>query len=192
MTSDVMIDKTAFVHKSSKIYGKVRIGNKSSIWPNVVIRSEMHEVVIGCHTNIQDFCMIHVGADTGTYIGDYCSITHHCTMHGCIVEDNCLIGINSTIMDGARIGKNSIVAGGSFVKEGMEVPENSIVMGVPAIIKKNKNNFIQNRFNAFMYQINGQAYARGEHRAWAGKDFEEIANRKMLEIIKEYESTNKN
>ena len=121
MTSDVIIDETAFVDKSSKIYGKVRVGNQSSIWPNVVIRSEMHEVVIGSNTNIQDFSMIHVGTNTGTYIGNFCSITHHCTLHGCTVEDNCLIGINSTIMDGAKIGKNSIVAGGSFVKEGMEV-----------------------------------------------------------------------
>jgi len=188
MTSDVIIDNSAFVHKSSKIYGKVKIGKQSSIWPNVVIRSEMHEVVIGSNTNIQDFSMIHVGASTGTYIGNYCSITHHCVIHGCRIEDNCLIGINSVIMDGATIGKNSIVAGGSFVKGGMEVPENSIVMGVPAIIKKNKNNFVQNRFNAFMYEINGKAYAKGYHRAWEGKDFEDIAKEKMSEIIKEYES----
>ncbi len=190
MLSDLNIDKTAFVHKSSKIYGKVKIGYGSSIWPNVVIRSEMHEVVIGSHTNIQDFSMIHVGASTGTYIGNHCSITHHCTIHGCIIEDNCLIGINSTIMDGAKIGKNSIIAGGSFVKEGMEVPENSIVMGIPASVKKTKNNFIQNRFNAFMYKINGESYARGEYRAWEGKNFEEKAKKQMKKIIEEFEKIN--
>ncbi len=190
MSSALIIDKTSFLHKTSNIYGKVKIGSFSSIWPNVVIRSEMHEVIIGSHTNIQDFSMVHVGSSTGTYIGDYCSITHHCTIHGCIIEDNCLIGINSTIMDGARIGKNSIVAGGSFVKEGMQIPENSVVMGVPASVKKNKNNFIQNRFNAFMYEINGQAYSKGEYRAWEGKTFQKKAEKQMKLIIDEFEKIN--
>ena len=80
---DININEAAFIHPSSIIYGKVRLGKGSSIWPNVVIRAEMHEVEIGSHTNIQDFSMIHVGAATGTYIGNYCSVTHHYTIHDC-------------------------------------------------------------------------------------------------------------
>ena len=75
--------------------------------------------------------MIHVGSSTGTVIGAHCTITHHCTIHGCTIGDNCLIGINATIMDGAVIGENCIVAGGSFIKERTVIPDNSIVMGIP-------------------------------------------------------------
>ena len=72
----------------------------------------------------------------------------------------------------------------------MQIPENSVVMGVPASVKKNKNNFIQNRFNAFMYEINGQAYSKGEYRAWEGKTFQKKAEKQMKLIIDEFEKIN--
>ena len=65
-------------------------------------------------------------------VGEFCSVTHHVTLHGCTVEDHCLIGIGATVMDGAVVGRGSIVAGGAFVKEGTIVPPGSIVAGMPA------------------------------------------------------------
>ena len=118
------IDPTVWVHESANLFGTLSIGEGSSVWPNVVMRSEMHHITIGRMTNIQDFSMIHVGATTPTIIGDFCSITHHCTIHGATIGDACLIGINATIMDGAVIGAGSIVAGGAFVPEGKEYPPN--------------------------------------------------------------------
>ena len=154
-----------------QLYGSLTVGEGSSLWPNVVIRAETQEVRIGRYTNIQDFVMIHVGFEAPTIIGDLCSITHHCTVHGCTIEDQCLIGINATIMDGAVIGAGSIVAGGAFVTEGSEFPENSIIAGVPAKWIKERDNRRPNRENAWIYHWNAQAYARGEHRAWNGAEY---------------------
>ena len=162
----VTLNDPAFIHPTTLIYGKVMIGRGSSMWANTVIRAENDEVQIGANTNIQDFTMIHVGSATGSIIGDNCSVTHHCTVHGCVIEDNCLIGINATIMDSAVIGANTIVAGGAFVTEGTVIPENSIVAGVPAKVIKTRNSRDANCYNAILYNLNAEAYARGEHRAW--------------------------
>ena len=162
----VTLNDPAFIHPTTLIYGKVTIGRGSSMWANTVIRAENDEVVIGVNTNIQDFTMIHVGSATSSIIGDNCSVTHHCTVHGCVIGDNCLIGINATIMDGAVIGANTIVAGGAFVTEGTVIPENSIAAGVPAKVIKTRNSRDANCYNAILYNLNAEAYARGEHRAW--------------------------
>jgi carbonic anhydrase/acetyltransferase-like protein (isoleucine patch superfamily) len=183
----VRVDAAAYIHPSAQIYGDVEIGEGSSVWINVAMRAESFSIGIGAHTNIQDFTMIHVGAATPTLIGNYCSITHHCTIHGCTIGDNCLIGINATIMDGAVIGENSIVAGGAFVREGAVVPPNSIVMGVPAQVTKTRNNWIANRMNAFLYEQNAEAYARGEHRAWADAAGQTAVNEKMNALREEFD-----
>lgn len=169
---DVTLGDVAYLHPSAQIYGKVHLADGVSMWPNTVIRAEMHEVEVGAHTNIQDFVMIHVGDFTPTKIGAHCSITHHCTIHGCTIGDNCLIGINATIMDGCVIGDNSIIAGGTFLKEGTIIPPNSIVMGIPGKVTREANNWVKNRFNAYMYSINAKGYAQGDHRAWSHPDFQ--------------------
>ncbi|MBL4906177.1 MAG: gamma carbonic anhydrase family protein [Sneathiella sp.] len=166
---DVILDETAYIHPTALIYGKVSIGRGASLWPYSVIRSEVREVVIGEYTNIQDFSMLHIGDNTGTYIGSHCSITHHCTIHGCTIGDNCLIGINSTIMDGCVIGDNCIIAGHTFLKEGTIIPDNSIVMGTPGKVIRTQNNYARCRMNAFMYFRNALAYAKDEHREWASE-----------------------
>jgi carbonic anhydrase/acetyltransferase-like protein (isoleucine patch superfamily) len=176
------IDPTVWVHDSVNIYGRVSIGEGSSVWPNTVMRAEMFEIRIGKMTNIQDFVMLHVGSSTPTVIGDYCSITHHCTIHGATIGDGCLIGINATIMDGAVIGSGSIVAGGAFVPEGKEYPPNSIIMGAPAKVKAERDNHHANRMNAWMYHRNADFYRRGEHNAWSTPDFDDWRLAKQAEI----------
>ncbi|RJF98479.1 gamma carbonic anhydrase family protein [Noviherbaspirillum saxi] len=166
---DVSLNNPAYVHDSALLYGKVTVGAHASIWMNVVARAEHKEIVIGEYTNIQDFVMLHIGDVTPTLIGSHCSITHHCTIHGCTIGDNCLIGINSTIMDGCVIGENSIVAGHAFLKEGTVIPPNSIVMGAPGKVTRIQNNFVRNRINAYMYYRNALAYASGDFRAWAAE-----------------------
>jgi len=167
------IDPSVWVHESALIFGKVSIGAGSSVWPNVVMRSEMHHVEIGKLTNIQDFVMIHVGATTPTIIGDFCSITHHCTIHGATIGDACLIGINATIMDGAVIGAGSIVAGGAFVPEGKVYPPNSVIMGAPAKVRTERDNSQANRMNAWLYNRNAEFYADGRHNGWSDEGFDE-------------------
>ncbi|MFC7518251.1 gamma carbonic anhydrase family protein [Herbaspirillum sp. GCM10030257] len=168
---DVTLNNPAYVHDSALLYGKVTVGNHASIWMNVVARAEHKEIVIGEYTNIQDFVMLHIGDKTSTVIGSHCSITHHCTIHGCTIGDNCLIGITTTIMDGCVIGENSIVAGHSFLKEGTVIPPNSIVMGTPGKVIRTQNNFVRNRLNSYMYYRNALAYASGDYRAWSTESF---------------------
>lgn len=166
----VTIDPDAFVHPTALIYGKVSLAAGVSVWPNVVIRAEAYEVAIGEGSNIQDFVMIHVGNGLGTHVGRNCSITHRVTLHGCTIGDDVLVGIGATIMDGCVIGANSIIAGGAFLKEGTIVPPNSIVAGIPAVVKATRDSGSANRFNAHLYRMNAEAFARGEHRVWAKAD----------------------
>ncbi len=186
----VHLDEPAFIHPSVEMFGKVSVGKGSSLWPNVVVRCEDFDVSIGEGTNIQDFVMIHVGDSTGTHIGSHCSITHHCTIHGCDIGDNCLIGINATIMDGCVVGRNSIVAGGSFLKENTIIPPNSIVMGIPGKVVREQNNYVGNRVNALMYYLNAVAYSRGEHREWEKQQVKEYLAEQRKLFIKELESGN--
>jgi carbonic anhydrase/acetyltransferase-like protein (isoleucine patch superfamily) len=153
-----------------------------------VLRSEHEYISIGENTNIQDFAMIHVGYNTPTIIGANCSITHHCTIHGCVIEDNCLIGINATIMDGAVIGRNSIVGPHSLVREGQIIPPNSIVVGAPAAVVKTRNNYVANKMNAWMYLVNAEGYAKGEHRIWASEWFKAEAQLKAKAFALEPEA----
>ncbi len=179
----VTLNNPAFIHPSALIYGQVTFGEGASLWANAVVRAEAYGVEVGAYTNIQDFVMIHVGANKGTKIGAHCTIAHHCIIHGAEIGDNCLIGINATLMDGSQLGANSIVAGGAFLAHGTVIPENSIVMGVPAKVTRSQNNWARNRFNAAIYHRNALAYARGEHRAWDGDEYRVFAEaeRKRLE-----------
>lgn len=164
---DVVLDETAFVADSAQLYGRVRLGPEVSVWPNAVVRAEMHEVSIGEGSNLQDFVMVHVGNETGTHVGRNCSITHRVTLHGCRIGDHCLIGINATVMDGVEIGENSIVAGHAFLPAGKRYPANAIIAGIPGTVVRQRNNFVANGINAYIYRLNAQAFARGEHRAWS-------------------------
>jgi carbonic anhydrase/acetyltransferase-like protein (isoleucine patch superfamily) len=167
------LDRAAFVHPTACLYGRIEIAAEVSIWCNVVMRAEFKHIAIGQRTNIQDFVMIHVGNTTPTIIGANCSITHHVTLHGCEIGDDCLIGIGATIMDGCVIGAGSIIAGGAFLKEGTIIPPHSIVMGAPGEVKKTRDMSAANRANADLDFANAQAFARGDFRAWARMTGEE-------------------
>ena len=164
MGPDIQLDSPAFIHDSARLYGKISIGPGASVWPNVVMRSEMHEITIGARTNVQDFVMIHVGFEHPTVIGEDCSITHHATLHGCIIRDRTLVGINATVMDGTEIGANSIIAGHSIVTEGKVFPENSVIAGVPTKLVRTVDSSEPNPMNARFYHQNALNYAKGIHR----------------------------
>jgi carbonic anhydrase/acetyltransferase-like protein (isoleucine patch superfamily) len=162
-----------FSMPSAAVFGDVRIGRGSSLWMHAVIRAECQHVRIGRCSNLQDFSMVHVGYDHPTVIGDFCSITHHATVHGATVGDACLIGIGAVLMDGVVLGAGSIVAGGAVLREGSVFGPGSIVAGVPARAIRQLDCARENRMNAWLYHRNAAAYARGEHRAWDGPGFEQ-------------------
>jgi carbonic anhydrase/acetyltransferase-like protein (isoleucine patch superfamily) len=166
------LHESVWVAPSAQLFGNISIAEGASVWHNVVARAECQEIRIGRMTNLQDFAMIHVGYDHPTRIGDFCSVTHHATVHGCTLGNACLVGIGAVIMDGAVIGAGSIVAGGAVVPEGTEFPANSIIAGVPARRIRERESARANRMNAWLYHRNAQAYRNGDHRAWDGPEFE--------------------
>lgn len=179
---DIILNSPAFIHPTALLYGKVSIGRGTSMWPYSVIRAEVFGVEIGEFTNIQDFCMVHIGDKQGTAIGSYCTITHRCTIHGATIEDNCLIGIGSIILEGCVIGKGSIVAAGTLLKEGTKVPPGSIVAGSPGRALMKRNSLAAIRFYAEMYHRNALAYAWGEHRPLGETDFAAFARQEMARL----------
>jgi carbonic anhydrase/acetyltransferase-like protein (isoleucine patch superfamily) len=186
MTSRIDIAESAFVHPSAQLYGHVTVGEGASVWCNAVVRAETAHVEIGAFSNIQDFCMIHTDPGKPVRIGRHCSITHHTTLHGCTIEDLVLIGINSTIYNGAVIGAGSIVGQHAYVRDGTIVPPNSIVVGSPAKVIRTADSRLANRINAEFYVRNGAAYSRGEHRAWDGPDFESWFGDLTKRLAREY------
>jgi carbonic anhydrase/acetyltransferase-like protein (isoleucine patch superfamily) len=179
------IDESVWIAASAELYGRITVAANSSIWPHCVIRAECLEVRVGRMSNLQDFVMIHVGYDDPTSIGDFCSITHHATVHGATIEDQCLIGIGAVVMDGAVIGRGSIVAPGAVVREGTTIPPGSIVAGVPGKVIRERDSSRENRINALVYHRNAQAYSRGNHRAWEGPEFKAWVKEKTDEIERE-------
>ncbi len=178
------LDPSVFVAPTAQIFGNVQIGAESSIWPNVIIRAECHHVRVGRYTNLQDFVMIHVGYEHATEIGDFCSITHHATIHGYRIEDDCLVGIHAVVMDGAMIGEGSIIAGGAMIREDAIFEPGSIIAGVPAKQIGERDSARANRRNAWLYHWNAEAYKRGDHRGRTGPDSE----RWILELAAKLET----
>ncbi|MFN7946706.1 MAG: gamma carbonic anhydrase family protein [Blastocatellia bacterium] len=126
-----------FIEASAQVIGDVAIGEHSSVWFNAVVRGDVNRIVIGHHTNIQDLCVVHVAKDLHeTHIGNYVTFGHGAIVHGCTIEDHCLIGIGAKVMDGAVIGAESIVAAGALVPPGVKVPPRSLVIGMPAKLKR--------------------------------------------------------
>jgi carbonic anhydrase/acetyltransferase-like protein (isoleucine patch superfamily) len=131
------IAKDVFIAPNASIVGDVVIGEHSSVWFNTVVRGDVHYIRIGSFTNIQDNSVLHPTEHRFPMtIGDRVSIGHSVVLHGCTIEDMCLIGIGSIILDGCKIGRGSFVAAGSLLPPGFEVPPDSVVMGSPARIKK--------------------------------------------------------
>ena len=131
------IHPTAYIDDSAQVIGDVEIGERSSVWMTVVIRGNVHHIRIGRRSNVQDGTIVHVMKDThATVIGDDVTIGHAAVVHGCTIEDRCLIGMGAILLNGARIGSGSIVAAGTLVVEGMQVPPRSLVMGSPGKVKR--------------------------------------------------------
>ncbi len=134
------IAENVFIAPSADVIGRTVVGKDSSIWFGVVVRGDVHRIEIGERTSVQDCSMVHVthykndDESTGfpTIIGNDVTIGHSVTLHGCTIEDGCLIGMSSTILDGAVIGKESIVGAGSLVTPNKKFPPRSMIMGSPA------------------------------------------------------------
>ena len=130
------IKETSFIAPNASLIGRVKIGENSSVWFNTVLRGDMENIIIGDESNIQDLSMGHADPGFPLVVGKRVTIGHHCVVHGCRIEDDCLIGMGAIIMNGVRIGRGSIIGAGALLLEVMEVPEFSMVVGSPAKVRK--------------------------------------------------------
>ena len=128
---------SVYIDQSAQVIGDVTIGADSSVWMNVVIRGDVNAVRIGRRTNIQDGTIVHVMRDThATEVGDEVTVGHAAVLHGCTIEDRCLIGMGAMLLNGAVIGADSIVAAGTLVTEDTKIPPRSLVMGRPGAVRR--------------------------------------------------------
>ncbi len=127
------IAASAFIEDSAQVIGDVVVGEHSSIWFHAVVRGDVHAIRIGRETNIQDNSVLHgYKGEYAVELGDRVTVAHSVNLHGCVVEDDCLIGIGAIVLNGARIGRGSIIGAGALIPEGMAVPPGSVYLGAPA------------------------------------------------------------
>ncbi|MCL2141550.1 MAG: gamma carbonic anhydrase family protein [Methanimicrococcus sp.] len=139
--------------KNATIVGDVTFGENVSVWYGAVIRADTGPIIIGDNSNVQDNCVFHSNIDVATVIGKNVTIGHCAVVHGCIIEDNVLVGINSTILDDAVIGAGSIIGANALVPAGKIIPPKSLVLGVPGkVIREVTDDEVQQTIqNALWY-----------------------------------------
>ena len=126
------IEGRAYIHPTATIIGEVELGRDASLWPGAVVRGDLEPVKVGRESNIQDNAVVHVSKGYPVEIGDRVSVGHGAVVHGATIEEDCLIGMNATVMNGAVIRRGSIVGAGAVVTEGTEVGPYEVWAGVPA------------------------------------------------------------
>ncbi len=150
-----------YIAPGAIVRGNVTLMEHANIWFHAVLRAETGTITVGCGSNIQDGCVVHV--DEGA-IGNHVTIGHNSTIHGCSIGDNTLIGMGAIVMNHAVIGNNCIVAAGALVTQNTVIPDNSLVLGNPAKIKRSvtTEEIAHNRQNADHYIAEAALYAQAD------------------------------
>ena len=150
------LDPNSWVAPNAVVIGRVELKKDSNIWFNVTLRGDVEPIIIGEGSNVQDGSVIHTDPCCPVTIGKNVTVGHLVMLHGCIIEDDCLIGIGSTILNKAKIGKNSIIGANALVTENKVIPERSLVLGSPGKvvrqvsdkeiehIKENARDYVEN------------------------------------------------
>ena len=151
------IPSSCYVDESAQIIGDVVLGEQASVWMNAVLRGDVHEIRIGAHSNVQDCSVLHgMKQQYGVYVGEYVTVGHSVTLHGCRVEDRCLIGMGAVILNGAVIGAGSIIAAGTLIPEKTVVEPGSLWMGSPGKFRRQMDD--QDQEKILVYAKNYLAY----------------------------------
>lgn len=126
------IHPSAYIAAQATVVGDVRLGAYTSVWHSAVLRGDINYIEVGEGTNIQDGAVVHLADEFPALIGRYVTIGHLAMVHACVVEDECLIGMHATVLDGSVIGAQSLIGAGSLVTKGTKIPPGSLVLGSPA------------------------------------------------------------
>jgi carbonic anhydrase/acetyltransferase-like protein (isoleucine patch superfamily) len=131
------IPSSCYIDASAQILGDVVLGERSSVWMNAVLRGDVNSIRLGSCSNVQDCSVLHGQRNLyPVIVGDWVTIGHNCTVHGCVVEDNCVIGMGARVLNNSRIGEGCIIAAGSVVPEHTIVPPRTLWAGVPAKLRR--------------------------------------------------------
>jgi carbonic anhydrase/acetyltransferase-like protein (isoleucine patch superfamily) len=134
------IPENCYVDISAQVIGDVVLGEHSSVWMNAVVRGDVNSIRIGAHTNVQDCAVLHgMRHIYPVIVGNWVTIGHNATVHGCVIEDACLIGMGAVILNNAHIGEGSIIAAGALIPENAKIPPRSLVAGVPGKVRRELN-----------------------------------------------------
>ena len=131
------IPASCYVDESAQIVGDVVLGEHASVWMNAVLRGDVNSIRVGAHSNVQDCSVLHgMKGQYAVILGEYVTVGHSVTLHGCVIEDRCLIGMGAIILNGARIGAGSIIAAGTLIPEKTVVEPGSLWMGSPGKFRR--------------------------------------------------------
>ena len=131
-----LIDATSYIAPGAVVIGDVVIKAHAGVYFNCVLRGDINHIEVGEGSNIQDLTMMHIDDAYPCIVGDEVTVGHRALLHGCVVEDGCLIGMGAVLLNGVVVGRGSVVAAGAVVPERMVIPPGSLVAGVPAVVKK--------------------------------------------------------
>ena len=146
LTHSPQISESAFIADGAQILGNVILKDHASVWYNAVLRGDINQIVIGERSNIQDGCILHLENNLPCIVDNDVTVGHHVNLHGCHVEEGCLIGIGAIVLSGAKIGRGSIIGAGAVILENTVIPPFSLVVGCPGkIIRKTPSNTIENQ-----------------------------------------------
>jgi carbonic anhydrase/acetyltransferase-like protein (isoleucine patch superfamily) len=130
------VDPGAFTAPTSVVMGEVTLGAGASVWYHTVLRADCGPIAVGAGSNIQDNCTVHSDPGFPVTVGERVSVGHNAILHGCTVDDDVLVGMGATVLNGAHIGAGSLIAAQALVPQGMQVPPGSLVAGVPAKVRR--------------------------------------------------------
>lgn len=136
-----------YVASSAVLTGDVAVSDGASIWHGAVLRGDFDSIIVGADSNVQDNVVVHVDRGMPARIGARVTVGHGAVVHGCAVEDDCLIGMSATVNSGARIGTGSLVASGAVVRESAEFPGGSVIAGVPAKVLRPVDETLRRRID---------------------------------------------
>jgi len=151
---------SAWIAENAALIGRVQVHADASVWFGAVLRGDIDEIVIGAGSNIQDNAVLHTELGSPAIVGEGVSVGHGAVVHGCTIEDGCLIGMNATVLTGAVVGRDCLVAAGSVVLEGASIPPRSLVAGVPGKVRRQLTDeeVAGMRGNAERYVTRAKAY----------------------------------
>ncbi|GAA2156996.1 gamma carbonic anhydrase family protein [Kitasatospora kazusensis] len=130
------VHPTAFVAPNAVVVGSVRLAERASVWYGAVLRGDAETIAVGPGSNIQDNCTLHSDPGFPLVVGERVTVGHNAVLHGCVIEDDVLVGMGAVVLNGARVGTGSLVAAGAVVPQGMQVPPGSLVAGVPGKVRR--------------------------------------------------------